>query len=446
MATTTEPRRILIVGGGYVGLYTALRLQRRLKAGEATVTVVDPRSYMTYQPFLPEAAAGSIQPRHTVVPLRRLLKKCNVVTAAVTGVDHEARQATVRPLEGEPFTIDYDILVMAVGSVPRVLPIPGLAEHALGFKNVEEAIALRNRVLESLDIAETATDPAVRERNLTFVFVGGGYAGIEAIAELEDVARYATRLYRNITPDDLRFVMVEASGRILPEVGDDLGVYALEQLRDRGIRVALETRLESCVDGHVVLSDGTTMESDTIVWTAGVRPHPLLAMTSLPLDERGRLLCLTDLRVAGVEDAWGAGDCCAVPDLTAEVPGTLCSPSAQHAVRQANQLGDNIVDVLRGNKPTDYRHKHAGSVASLGLHKGVAQLYGVKVKGFPAWFIHRTYHMSRVPTLQRKVSVVADWTLAFLFQRDVTSLWGMHDPSREFTTYARQTPDQPSQV
>ena len=436
-AQGTVPR-ILVVGGGYVGLYTALRLAKKLQRGEATVTVVDPRSYMTYQPFLPEASAGSIQPRHTVVPLRQTLTDAEVVTGWVTGVEHARKVATVQPLEGEPYELPYDVLVMAVGSVARTLPIPGLADWAMGFKNVEEAIALRTRVLECLDIAESATDPEIRERNLTFVFVGGGYAGVEAVAETEDLARYATRYLRNVAPADLRFVLVEATGRILPEVGAEMGEWTVEQLRERGIAVKLETRLESTVAGHVVLSDGSTMLADTVVWTAGVRPNPLLADTDLPLDDRGRLVCRTDLRVDGLDDAWGAGDCTAVPDLTN--PGAYCSPSAQHAVRQAKVLGDNIVAVLRGFEPGDYSHRHNGSVASLGLYKGVAQVYGVKIKGFPAWWLHRTYHMSKVPTTRRKVQVLADWTIAFLFKRDVTSLWSMHEPSREFATNAKGEP------
>jgi NADH dehydrogenase len=441
MTSTASPSRprILIVGGGYVGLYAALRLGRTLQRDEATVTVVDPRSYMTYQPFLPEAGAGSIQPRHTVVPLRQTLRKAEVVTGWVTGVEHARKVATVQPLEGTPYEIEYDVLVMAVGSVPRTLPIPGLAEWASGFKNVEEAIQLRNRVLECLDIAESATDPVIRERNLTFVFVGGGFAGVEALAEIEDLARYATRYLRNVTASALRFVLVEASDRILPEVGEEMGRWTVEQLRERGIEVRLETRLESTVEGHVVLSDGTTMLSDTVVWTAGVRPHPLLAATDLPLDERGRLVCDTDLSVTGLDDAWGAGDCTAVEDLTR--PGKYCAPSAQHAVRQAKVLADNVRASLRGFPTHEYRHAYNGSVASLGLYKGVAQVKGVKLRGFPAWFLHRTYHMSKVPTTRRKVQVVTDWTIAFLFKRDVTSLWSTHEPFREFSTVARgETP------
>lgn len=435
--------RILVVGGGYVGLYTALRLGRRLRDGEATVTVVDPRSYMTYQPFLPEAGAGSIQPRHTVVPLRQTLRRTDVVTGWVDRIDHARKVACVRPLAGEEYEIPYDVLVMAVGSVARTLPIPGLAEWASGFKNVEEAIRLRNKGLEALDIAEGATDPEVRERALTFVFVGGGFAGVEAMAELEDLLRYATRYLHRVQPSDLRFVLVEASDRILPEVGEEMGRWTVEELRERGIDVRLSTRLESTVGGVVELSDGTTMLSDTVVWTAGVKAHPMLAATDLPLDERGRLLCRADLSVVDTPDAWGAGDCAAIPDLTR--PGETCPPSAQHAVRQAKVVADNVLAALRGEPTHDYVHANNGSVASLGLYKGVAQVKGVRLKGFPAWFLHRTYHMSKVPTTRRKVSVVTDWTIAFFFKRDVTSLWPTHEPLHDFSAVARgRLPSDPS--
>ncbi|MFI5101629.1 MAG: NAD(P)/FAD-dependent oxidoreductase, partial [Actinomycetes bacterium] len=257
--------RILVIGGGYVGMYTAMRLLRRLRDGEATVTVVDPRSYMTYQPFLPEAAAGSIQPRHVVVPLRRVLRGAEVISGAVTGLDHAHKSATVQPLEGKPYTISYDHVVLAPGSIARTLPIPGLADWGTGFKNVEEAIELRNRVVECLDIAESTHDEHIRRRNLSFVVVGGGYAGIEALGELEDMSRYATRYYRTITPSDLRWTLVEASDRILPEVGRSMGEYALQQLRDRGIDCRLGTRLDSVVGGRVVLSDGTEFDCETLV-------------------------------------------------------------------------------------------------------------------------------------------------------------------------------------
>jgi NADH dehydrogenase len=436
LATASTPR-ILVVGGGYVGLYTALRLQRKLKRDEAEIVVVEPQPYMTYQPFLPEAAAGSISPRHVVVPLRRVLDKCRIVPGEARGIDPVKRIVTVvTPATaeegGDALELSYDHLVLAPGSVSRTLPIPGLAEHGIGFKTVEEAIGLRNHVLEQLDIASSTRDAAVREAALTFVFVGGGYAGVEALAELENMARFAVRYYHNIRPEDMKWVLVEATGRILPEVGDVLGKYAVRELRGRNIDIRLDTRLQSCEHRVAVLSDGDRLPTRTLVWTAGVKPAPILAASGLPLNERGRLRAEATLKVIGGEGVWAAGDAASVPDLTAEQPGSECAPNAQHAVRQAKVLADNLVATLRGHTPTEYRHKYVGSVASLGLHEGVAYLYGRKLKGYPAWFMHRAYHLSRVPTFNRKAKVLAEWVLSGLFKREIVSLGSLEHPRAEF--------------
>lgn len=426
-------------------MYTALRLQRKLKRGEAEVIVVDPQPYMTYQPFLPEAAAGSISPRHVVVPLRRVLSKCQLVVGEATHIDHAKRVATVATLATEEegtsgIEIPYDHLVLAPGSVSRTLPIPGLAEFAIGFKTVEEAIGLRNHVLEQLDIASSTRDVDVRDAALTFVFVGGGYAGVEALAELEDMARYATRYYHNLRPEDMKWVLVEATEKILPEVGEEMGKYAIRELRARNIDLRLGTRLDSCENRVAVLSDGTRLPTRTVVWTAGVKPHPILAATDLPLNERGRLKGTATLMIDGVEGAWAAGDAAAIPDLTAEEPGKECAPNAQHAVRQTKVLAENILASLRGQPMKEYRHKYVGSVASLGLHKGVAHVYGRKLKGYPAWFMHRTYHLSRVPTFNRKARVLAEWTLSGLFKREIVSLGSLEHPRAEFELAAGGLP------
>ncbi|EST25516.1 NAD(P)/FAD-dependent oxidoreductase [Streptomyces niveus] len=468
--TTPAPpprARVLVIGGGYVGMYTALRLQQKLKRGEAEVVVVSPNAYMTYQPFLPEAAAGSISPRHVVVPLRRVLPNCTIIVGEARSIDHARRVATLTTLASEEeaanrttangldtprtplaknardaaagtheppgsFEMTYDELVLAPGSISRTLPVPGLAEHGIGFKTVEEAIALRNHVLEQMDIASSTRDPELRDAALTYVFVGGGYAGVEALAELADMARYATRYYHNVKADDLKWILVEASDHILPEVGHDMGKYAVRELRARNIDVRLETRLDSCENRVAVLSDGTRFPTRTVVWTAGVKPHPILAATDLPLDKRGRLICTAKLAVDGAEHAWSAGDAAAVPDLAADEPGAECAPNAQHAVRQARVLAENILASLRGETPRDYRYRYAGSVASLGLHKGVAQVYGRKLKGYPAWLMHRVYHLSRVPTFNRKARVLAEWTLSGLFKREIVSLGSLEHPRAEF--------------
>ncbi|MFB6958237.1 NAD(P)/FAD-dependent oxidoreductase [Streptomyces sp. NPDC056309] len=435
-----ERARILVVGGGYVGMYTALRLQRRMKQelsrGEAEITVVTPDPYMTYQPFLPEAAAGAISPRHVVVPLRRVLDRCRIIVGEATSIDHAHRTATLATLATEETggteKLTYDELVLAPGSVSRTLPIPGLIDYGIGFKTVEEAIGLRNHVIEQMDIASSTRDPAIRDAALTFVFVGGGYAGVEALGELEDMARYAARYYHNVKPEDMKWILVEASDRILPEVGEEMGRYTVTELRRRNIQVLLRTRLESCADRVAVLSDGQRFPTRTVVWTAGVKPHPILAASDLPLNDRGRLKCTAQLTVEGVEHAWAAGDAAAVPDVTTGEPGSLTAPNAQHAVRQARLLGDNISHSLRGEPLETYAHTYSGSVASLGLHKGVAQVYGRKLKGYPAWFMHRAYHLSRVPTVNRKTRVLAEWMLAGLFKREIVSLGSLEHPRAEF--------------
>ncbi|MCO5992763.1 NAD(P)/FAD-dependent oxidoreductase [Actinoallomurus rhizosphaericola] len=442
---------VLIVGGGYVGMYTALRLhkkmRRELKSGELQITVVDPQSYMTYQPFLPEAAAGNVEARHVVVPLRRVLPRATILNGRVTKVEHAKRQAWVEVVgstsaEGgggersvETRMLSYDLLVFCPGSISRTLPIPGLAQCGIGFKTVGEAIYLRNHVLAQLDIAASTANEKVRKRALTFVFVGGGYAGVEALAELEDMARDACAYYPNVDPSDMRWVLVEASDRILPEVGPDMGRWTVETLRRRGIAVKLQTLLKSAEGHHIVLSDGEEFDAGTLVWTAGVKPNPVVRRTDLPLDEKGRLKATAELTVEGVEGAFTAGDIAAVPDLTK--PGNLTAPNAQHAVRQAKVLGDNVVAALRGKELKRYEHAYAGSVASLGLRKGVAQIYGVKLRGIVAWWLHRTYHLSRVPTVNRKARVTADWTLAVFFKREIVSLGSITRPREEFELAAK---------
>lgn len=443
MTAANRPARIVIVGGGYVGMYTALGLQRRLSRGAAEITVIEPQSNMTYQPFLPEAAAGSVEPRHVVVPLRKVLRNCTVISGAATRIEHARKVVTVSPGAGGSHEVAYDLLVVCPGSVSRLLPIPGLAEHGIGFKTIGEAIFLRNHVLSRLDLAASTADPARRRRALTFVFVGGGYAGVEAMAELEDMARYALRYYPDLSAKDMRWVLVEAASRIMPEVSVRLSSYTADRLAERDIDVRLGTRLESAVDGRIVLSDGDAFDAETLVWTAGVKANPMLSDTDLPLDEAGRLPCQANLTVKGVTGVFSAGDCAAVPDLTKADPNALCGPSAQHAVRQSKTLAANVAAAVRGGTLHEYRHAYAGSVASLGLYRGVAEIYGIKLRGPLAWFMHRTYHVSRMPTLNRKVRVIADWTGALLFRREIVSLGQLQRPRSEFEQAAgerRQPP------
>ncbi|MBK0869940.1 MAG: NAD(P)/FAD-dependent oxidoreductase [Saccharopolyspora sp.] len=432
----TGKPRIVIVGGGHAGLNIALRLQKQLADGEARVTLIDPQSHMTYQPFLPEAAAGSIEPRHVVVPLRETLRRSEVLTAQVTCIDHEQRELTATLADGSEEHLTYDVLVVVPGSISRALPIPGLGERGVGFKTIGEAIYLRNHVLSRLDIAASTSDVKLRRRLLTFMFIGGGYAGIEAIAELESMAREAVKHYRSLRPEDMRWIMVEAMDRIMPEVSAPMGEYTRRRLEERGIEVKLNTTAKTLEGGHVVLSDGDEFDADTIAWTAGVKPHPMLEDSDLPRDSKGRVSCTTKLQVSGTHDVFAAGDCAAVPDLTSDDPDALCGPSAQHAVRQANTLADNVLALLRGHELRDYRHRYAGSVAGLGLFQGAAEVYGIKLKGLPAWLLHRVYHLAKIPTASRKLRILGDWLMELPLRRQTVALGELHDPRAEFVRAA----------
>jgi NADH dehydrogenase len=424
---TASRIRIVFVGGGYVGMYGAMEVQHKL-GGRCDITVVNPENFMQYQPFLPEVASGNIEPRHVVVPLRQVLRRASVVVGEVTRIDHQDRVASV-DAGGGPLEIAYDVLVLGAGSRSRVLPVPGLAERGVGFKTVSEAIYLRNHVIGALDRAAAATDPGRRRAALGFVFVGGGYAGVEALAELEDMARAALRFYPGLQRSDMRWVLVEAADAILPEIGADLGAYVRRHLEQRAIEVRLGTRLDSAEGGTIRLSDGETFAADTLVWTAGVKPDPIGGRSGFPVDERGRVLVDEYLRVRGVEGAWAAGDNAAIPDV---VSGGTAPPTAQHAIREARRLGRNVVATIERRPLQPFRHRNLGQLASLGRYKGAAKVLGVRFTGFPAWWLHRTYHIWMMPTLARKSRILADWTVGLLFPRDIAQLGSLEDPREPF--------------
>ncbi|HWU46690.1 MAG TPA: NAD(P)/FAD-dependent oxidoreductase [Humibacter sp.] len=433
--------KILIVGGGYAGFYTAWKLEKWLRKGEADVTLVDPLPYMTYQPFLPEVAAGEIEPRHAVVSHRRHLKKTTVVTAKVTYIDHAQKKATITPSLGEPWDFHYDIVVVTAGAVSRTFPIPGVADQAIGLKNIEEAVGIRDTILSNFDQAAALPPGPERERLLTTVVVGGGFAGIEIFAELRAFASALLKSYPQLTFEETHFHLIEAMGRIMPEVSLPTSHWVIKNLAQRGAEIHLETQLTSAVDGVIELSTGETFESDLIVWTAGVMANPTIVRnTDLPIEERGRLKVRADLRVGDddtvIEDAWGAGDVAAVPDLTGNGVGGYCVPNAQHAVRQAKLLAKNVVAQLRGEGIRQYHHKSLGAVAGLGLGIGVFQSGKFALKGFPAWVAHRGYHGLAMPSWERKWRVIGDWVLDFLLGRDNVSMAATQAPRRAFEEFA----------
>lgn len=446
--TNTVPK-ILIVGGGYAGFYTAWKLEKHLRKGEADVTIVDPLPYMTYQPFLPEVAAGSIEARHSVVALRRHLKRTNVVAAKVTGINHANKVATITPIAGEPYEFEYDQIVVTAGAVSRTFPIPGIADNAIGLKTIEEAVAIRDRLMSNFDKASTLPPGPERDRLLTVVVVGGGFAGIEVFAELRSLASSLVKSYPQLTFDDTHFHLIEAMSRIMPEVSLKTSEWVLKNLAKRGASVHLDTQVTGAVGGNVELSTGEVIPTDLIIWTAGVMANPTVVRGGdLPVEERGRIRTRADLRVGTedeiVEGAWAAGDVSAVPDLTGGGVGGYCVPNAQHAVRQAKLLAKNLVAVLRGEMPREYFHKNLGAVAGLGLWVGVFQSGNIALKGWIAWLAHRGYHGLAMPSWERKWRVLWGWWNNFWLGRDMVNLSTVQNPRYVFEEFAaRPRPQAP---
>ena len=433
--------KILIVGGGYTGFYTAFTLQKQLRRGEAEVTLVDPLPYMTYQPFLPEVASGSIEPRHVIVPLRRHLKKTNVVQGKVVAVNHAKKTATIEPSAGKSYTVKYDHIVLAAGSVSRTFPIPGVADEAIGMKSIEEAVAVRDRLIDNFAKAANLPKGKERDRLLTVTVVGGGFAGIETFAELRSLASSMLTQYPELSIEDTKFHLVEAMGRIMPEVSLKTSYWVLKNLASREATVHLDTQLLSATGGKIELSTGIKFESDLIVWTAGVMANPVVRATDFPIEERGRIRSSATLQITTedgkvVPGAWAAGDNSAVPDLTGGGVGGMCVPNAQHAVRQAKRLATNIIAVLRGETPVNYIHKNLGAVAGLGVGYGVFQSGGFAVKGFVAWVMHRGYHGLAMPMWERKLRVIGDWIGQLFLGRDTASISLREEPQAYFQAFA----------
>jgi NADH dehydrogenase len=415
---------VVIAGGGFAGTSAARELERSMPRQSARLVLVNDVNFLLYAPFLPEAAAGTLEPRHVVTPLRDVLKRTYLRLGALTGHDPAARTVELTTHEGETETLRYDELLLALGSVSRVVPVPGLAEHGIGFMSLADAIWLRNHLIETLEAANASEDAARREELLTYVFVGGGYAGLEALAELQDFAVDAIERYPRARLHGMRWILVEAQERVLPEIDLELADYAVNELRGRGIDIRLGTTIEAVEADSLRLSTGEEISTRTVVWTAGVVAHPSLAELSVPLDERGRVRVDDHLRVEGMERVFAVGDCAATPDPT----GGIAPPTAQHAVREGKTAARNIAAALGIGTARPFTYRSRGQFVNLGRYKAVAKVGNRKVKGFPAWWLARTYHMSQIPGAVRKVRAVVDWTASLPFDRDVSEVGSIGHP------------------
>ena len=405
------PRRaarggVLVIGGGFAGSYVARRL------GKAGATIVNPTNFMLYTPLLPEAASGTVEPRRVVVPIRTMCPHAELVVGAVEEMDAYNKVARVRTETGM-IDLTFDEVVVALGALTRIPDVPGVREHALPFKDLADAIALRNHVLHQLELADADLDGA--ERRLTFAFVGAGYAGVEALAEAHDLVRSSLRHYPRLRDVPQRWLLVDSGDRVLAQAPERLGAYAARDLARRGIEIRLGTRLRELDADGALFSDGTRVDTATLVWAAGVQPNPAVRSLGLPVDDSGRAVVDEYLRVEGMPGVWALGDCAAVPN--AATPGEHDPATCQHALRQARRLVRN----LRGT-PRPYRYRTLGQVASLGRRRGIAQLPGVRLRGLDGWLAARAYHLMQLPSPARRSRVLVDWITSGLFRRDIAEL------------------------
>jgi NADH:quinone reductase (non-electrogenic) len=418
---------VVIAGGGFGGLYAARRLERVLPRHSARITVLSDTNFLLYTPLLPGAAAGTLEPRHVVVPLREELDWADVHLGKVLGLDAGLNEVHWCTLDQRETTTRYDQLILSIGSVARTLPIPGLAEHAVGFKTLAEAIALRNRALLHLEIAESLDDAERRREYLTFVFVGAGYAGVEGVAELQDMVADVIDRYPRCRIDGTRWILVERLDQIMPEIGPRLAEFATAELQGRGIEVRTGTSLELVEEDAATLSTGERIPTRTVCWTAGVAPPPLVRHLGLPLDPGGRIEVEPTLRVKGQENIWAIGDAAAVPDPSAKGQRPT-PPTAQHALRQGRLAADNVASALGHGQARPFRYKTRGVFVDMGRHKAIVSTPFVHFRGFPAWFAARTYHMLMMPGLARKVRLVVDWTVGLFFGRASAELGQLGHP------------------
>jgi NADH dehydrogenase len=418
---------VVIAGGGFGGLYAARRLERRLPRHSARIVVVSDVNFLLYTPLLPGAAAGTLEPRHVVVPIREELEWAELQLGRVTGADPGVNEVYVRTLDGRDETLRYDQLIVALGSVSRVLPISGLAEHALGFKTLADAIAVRNRTLLNLEIAESLPDDDSRREYLTFVFVGAGYAGVEGIAELQDYVSDILDAYPRCRMTGTRWILVEALDQIMPEIPKSLAEFASRELRGRGIELRTGTRLERMDEHEAVLSTGEQVPTRMVCWTAGVRPPAVVKQLGLPLTEAGRIEVDATMRVLGRENVWAIGDAAAVPD-PAKGRRAPTPPTGQHAIREGRVVGSNVAAALAGKRPRPFRYRTLGVFVDLGRNKAVATVLGVRLRGFPAWFAARTYHLVMMPGMARRVRLGVDWAVGLVFGRASAELGQLGHP------------------
>jgi NADH dehydrogenase len=415
-------RRIVIVGGGFAGAYCAQALERAVAAHEAEIVLLDRFNYLVFTPLLVEAGTGNLEPRHCVVPLRSFLTRGSFQMAEVTHIDLEQRRVAYRTAgASQPREMEYEHLVLAPGSVTRLPDVPGLEEFGCAMKSLTDAVSLRDRAVALLEAADAEPDPARRRALLHFVVVGANFTGAEVAGEYEAFLRRATRHYRNLRPSDIQVTLVERADRILPSLDADLAEYARRQLERRGTRVRLNASIREIQGSKALLDGGEELAACTVIWCAGIAPPPLVEPLPVPKDQNGYVLCEPDFRVRGFENVWAVGDAA----VNLDPDGNPYPATAQNAVQEGTQLARNLARVLRGGRAEPLRYRPLGSIVALGCRSGVAKILGIKLAGFPAWWMYRTVYLLKMPGFARKLRVALDWTMDLFFAPDFVQL-GVH--------------------
>ena len=423
---TDERQRILILGGGFAGVYTAMFLEKAMTRAErerTEIAIVSNENYIVFQPLLPEVISGTIETLHCITPIRRLAKRARLHTRRIDAIDLEKKTVTLAPeFLPKPRDLKFDQLVICLGTRLNYALVPGMREHAIPFKYLGDALRLRNATVGVLEEADTETDPIEKKRLLTFVVGGGGFSGVECIAELNDFLTSAISAYPGIQRDEIRCVLLQSADRILPELGEDLALYAQKILARRGVEIRLNCRLKAVSADGALIQDKASGELEmisarTVVSTVPAAPHPLIS--SLPCElERGRVKVTSRLDVPEFPGVWSLGDCAAVP----QQDDIVSPPTAQHALRQAKTCAKNILATIRGKELTEFDFTGLGKLASLGQRSAVAEVLGFKLRGFPAWVFWRAVYLSKFPGLDRRIRILMDWMLDILLPRDITQV------------------------
>jgi NADH dehydrogenase len=415
------PQRILILGGGFAGAYTAKYLEKRLSGTpDVEIFLANQENFVLFTPMLHEVAAGDVNVTDVVQPLRKMLRRTRVLIVEIKSIDlMNKRVRILLPDLGESFELRYDHLVLCIGAVPNFHRTPGMSDHALTMKTLGDAILLRNRLIEALELADSHPDDNERKALLTVAVAGGGFAGVETAGAINDLMREAVRFYGHLNRGMLRVLLLSPGDRILTELSPSLGRYAIQAMGRRGVEIRLNTGAAGYDGKELVLSDGTKIATRLVVWTAGITPSPLLSQLPCTL-ERGRIVTDATLAVRGWPGVWALGDCTLVPDVLN--PGKYCPPTAQYAIRQAKVVADNIAADLRGRAPRPFRFKMLGMLATIGRRTGVAEILGLRFSGIVAWALWRAIYLGKLPGLQKKIRVALDWTLDVLFSKDIVQV------------------------